>query len=129
MKKMKLDRKKQVGIIAVLGTCLLIASLYLGGLLYYGSHFLPKTYVNETDISSLDLNGANEKLKQIDPFITLIEKSEDPSETFIEKISLRQLDPDISYDVSSLLHSQNNILWFTSLFSRKDLSCDLLSSL
>ena len=122
---MKLDRKKQITVIAVLGTCLLIAAFYLGGLLYYGSHFLPKTYVNETDVSGMNVADANEKLSALDPSVTVIEKTDDPSRPLEEKIFLRKMNTDISYDTSSLLKSQNSVLWFTSLFARKDLNCSL----
>ena len=125
MKKMK--QKKQIGLITVLGICILVASVYLGGLLYYGSHFLPNTFVNETEVSGMNVTQANEKLSVIDPTLTVIEKTEDPDKTVTEEISLRKMNADISYDASSVLNSQNNILWFTSVFSGKDLNCHKLS--
>lgn len=120
------DRKKQIRIITVLGACLLLAVIYLSGLIYYSSHFLPSTYINEVDVSNRNVSEANEALAAVDPVFTVTGRSADAGQTE-EKIDLKKLDPSISYDSSSLLKAQNSPLWFTVLFGRKDLKCDHLS--
>jgi len=124
--KKKIDRKKQIHMIATLGVFLFFAVMYLIGLVYYGSHFLPSTFIDGTEVSGLDASKANEALAETEPVMTLLVKTADGGQSE-EKIGLKKLDPSLSYDSSSLLKAQNSPLWFTSLFQRKDLKCESLS--
>lgn len=124
---LKLEDTKKKKLIILLSVCLVLALIYLIGFFYYSSHFLPHTYINGIDVSSLKLDAANEKLKQIDPYINVIEKNKDDSDTITEKIDLKQIREDISFDCSGLLNKQNKIGWFASLSSAKELICDKIS--
>ena len=121
---LKLEKVKKKRMIIGLSTCLVLALLYLIGFFYFSSHFLPKTFVNGIDVSNLKLNAANEKLRQIDPYINIIEKNKNGDGTITEKINLKQIREDISFDCSGLLNKQNKIGWFTSMLSAKELICD-----
>ncbi len=127
MKKMKLKKKTQVRLIAALGVILLSALIYLAGVLYFSGHFLPKTYINDIEVSNLNSETADLKLKQLDPCLNVIERNREGNDTISEKLILSRLSSDIAYDSSSLLSSQNRLGWLTSLFSRKDLSCNKIS--
>ena len=110
--------------IAILGSCLLLALLYLGGFLYYSSHFLPGTYINDVDVSKKTLSEANTLLKDLSPYIDVIEldKNEEP---VTDRVDLRKVNTDISYDASKILSDQDKISWFIP--SDKHLICNKIS--
>ena len=124
VKLLKLEKTKKKKLIIGLSTCLILALIYLTGFFYFSSHFLPHTSINGIDVSNMKLDAANEKLKQIDPYINVIEKSKNGNDIITEKINLKQIREDISFDSSNLLSKQNKTGWFTSLSSAKDLICD-----
>ena len=127
VKLLELEKTKKKKLIIGLGTCLFLALIYLFGFFYFSSHFLPHTSINGIDVSNLKLDTANEKLKQIDPYINVVEKNKDGKGTITEKINLKQIREDICFDGSGLLNKQNKIGWFTSLSSSKELICDKVS--
>lgn len=127
VKLLELEKTKKKKLIIGLGACLFLALIYLFGFFYFSYHFLPHTSINGIDVSNLKLDAANEQLKQIDPYVNVIEKNKDGSGTITEKINLKQIREDISFDCSSLLNKQNKIGWFASLFSAKELICDKVS--
>ncbi len=119
-----LPKQKLIRIIAILGSCLLLALLYLGGFLYYSSHFLPGTYINDVDVSKKTLSEANTLLKDLSPYIDVIEldKNEEP---VTDRVDLRKVSDSISYDASKILSDQDKISWFIP--SDKHLICNKIS--
>ena len=56
----KLTKKKQITLICLLSFLLLVAGAYLFGLIYFQSHFMPRTYINNIEVSWLNKEGAEE---------------------------------------------------------------------
>ncbi len=127
MKLLKLNDAKKKKLIVGLGSCLFLCLVYLIGFFYFSSHFLPHTSINGIEVSGLKADAANEKLKQIDPYINVIEKSKNGKDTITEKIELKRIREDICFDSSGNLNKQNKLGWFASFFSTKDLICDKVS--
>ena len=128
MTKHHLTDKGKVTLISALGACLLLAVIYLGGLIFYSYHFLPKTTINDIKVSGMNVSKANEALKELSPTLSIIEQDKDPDkEPITETLNTRDLDQEISYDSSALLNSQNKLGWFVSMFKKKDLSCNKIS--
>lgn len=123
MKKLKLNRKTQIRVIIALAVILLFSLIYLAGFLYYGSHFLPNTFINEVNVSNSNALNADEKLKEVSPYLNVVEKNRDSSDVLIEKLDLRTLSDEISYDSSDLLKAQDRLSWFASAFSQKRMIC------
>ena len=71
---LKFIRNKKRMII-ILTSILFICSVYLFGLVFYSSHFLPKTSINGIDVSSMNLDKANEAIRDLKPQITVIQKT------------------------------------------------------
>ncbi len=118
-----LNKQQQIKYIAIIGVCLLIALLYLGGIAFYSSHFLPKTKIFDLDVSNQNVATVNEKLKEITPTISLVELDKNAN-TIKESIDMRKMNEDIDYDASSLLKKQDKLTWFISMFQQKDLEPD-----
>ena len=57
----------------------------------------------------------------------MIEKNKNGNDIITEKINLKQIREDISFDCTGLLNKQDKIGWFTSLSSVKELTCDKVS--
>ena len=118
-----LNKQQQIKYIAIIGACLLIALLYLGGIAFYSSHFLPKTKIFDLDVSNQNVATVNEKLKEITPTISLVELDKNAN-TIEESIDMRKMNEDIDYDASGLLKKQDKLAWFISMFQQKDLEPD-----
>jgi hypothetical protein len=69
----------------------------------------------------MNLNKANEAIKDIRPEITVIQKAGITGSTYKQGIALKDLNSDITYDATANLKSQDILLWFASLFDQKDL--------
>ena len=118
-----LNKQQQIKYIAIIGACLLIALLYLGGIAFYSSHFLPKTKIFDLDVSNQNVAAVNEKLKEITPTISLVELDKNAN-TIEESIDMRKMNEDIDYDATGLLKKQDKLTWFISMFQQKDLEPD-----
>ena len=119
-----LSKEKQIKLITGLGACLLLAIIYLCGILYYSSHFLPKTYINEVDVSGKTKEQADELLKDISPYIDVLEIGKN-GETVTDRFDLRQMEDDIAYDTSAILNDQDKTGWFIS--EEKHLICNKIT--
>ncbi|MBQ3295642.1 MAG: L,D-transpeptidase [Erysipelotrichaceae bacterium] len=113
------ENKKRV--IIILAIILAVLSVYLFGMVFFSSHFLPRTMINGTDVSLKNSASANELLKDLKPEITIIQKTSDGNNRHEQKLSLKDISSDITYDVSENIKDQNIVLWFTSLFNQKEL--------
>ena len=127
MKNSKMKKKTQIRAIAVLSVFLTCALIYLAGFLFFSSHFLPNTYINEVNVSGLNKEAADLKLREVDPYLNITERNKDSSDTLVEKLDLRQLSENLSYDSSSLLAAQDKTKWFLSLFNQKRTICDKIT--
>ncbi len=105
-----IPKNKLKRLIAILGSCLLLAVIYLGGILYYSSHFLPKTYINEIDVSNKTLAQTNDLLKEVSPYIDVLEIGKNGEEVK-DRFDLRKMEDDIVYDASVLLNDQDKTSW------------------
>ncbi|MBQ1478000.1 MAG: L,D-transpeptidase [Erysipelotrichaceae bacterium] len=116
--------KKTKVLITVLAILLLLAGGYLGGILFFQSHFLPRTRLNSIDVSMKSLEEA-EDLISADPIpLTLVEKNSNGNSTVKEVLLLGQdVKAEARYDAESLLEGQNIFTWFTSFFKDSDLTC------
>ena len=113
--------KNQKRAIVILCAILMLMSAYLFGLVFFSAHFLPRTAIDGIDVSLMDLDKANEAIKDIKPQITIIQKTGNSGSLYKQTIALKDLGSDITYDASANLKSQNTLLWFASLFDQKDL--------
>ena len=120
-----IQNKKRM--VIILGITLAIASVYLFGLVFYSSHFLPNTSINGADVSSMNLSRANETIKGMKPQITVLQKNSDGNGTYGQKLLLKDINSDITYDASANLKDQNIILWFVSMFNQKDLEASRIT--
>ena len=127
VKKKKRNRKKQLRLITILACIVFLALIYLIGVVHYGRHFLPNTYVAQIDVGGLNAKKADEKLKESEPYLNIIQKNKDGSDTVVEQLGLRKLNADIAYETDDLIRKQDRTLWFTSLFSKKELDCDKIT--
>jgi len=109
--------------VIILGILLLIASVYLFGLIFYSSHFLPESYVSGVDVSSLSIAKANEKLSEIDPVLKVIEKHANGTTPHYDTIRMKDISSDAAYDTSETVKRQNILLWFTALSGKKEYEC------
>ena len=96
--------KKTKVLITVLAILLLLAGGYLGGILFFQSHFLPRTRLNSIDVSMKPLEEA-EDLISADPIpLTLVEKNSNGNSTVKEVLLLGQdVKAEARYDAESLL--------------------------
>ena len=81
--------KSQKRLIVILGSVLLLLSAYLFGLVFFSSHFLPHTTINGIDVSLMDLNKANEAIKDIRPEIIVIQKTGNAGSTYKQGFMLK----------------------------------------
>ena len=126
MKQSKTKRKNKITLIILTAAVLFLALIYLGGMIFFSSHFLPKTTINNINVSGMKSADVNRMLSGFSPSITLVGLNKD-GETTTEDFDLRDLNEDISFDSSSLLNKQGKLTWFLSLFSNKDLACEKIS--
>ncbi len=124
VKNKKWNRKNKKRLAILLGSMVFICLIYLLGFLYFGSHFLPNTKIDEVAVGGMSSKDADEKLKEIEPCLNVIQKNKEADDIVTEKIGLRKMDPGISYETDGLLKEQNRLSWFASLFSQKDLTCN-----
>ena len=119
-----IPKEKLIKLIIGLGACLLLALIYLGGIIYYSSHFLPQTYINEVDVSGKTKEQANELLKDISPYIDVLQIGKN-NETVTDRFDLREMEDDIAYDASAILKDQDKTAWFAP--KEKQLICNKIT--
>ena len=117
----KLNKKK---LIVILSIILAITSIYLIGLIYFSSHFLFSTTLENVDVSRLNVDKANELLSEVKPKLIIKEKDINGNE-LNEEIDLTTLDKSIKYDASYSLSKQSPLTWFIP--NKKELSCERIT--
>ena len=118
---------KNKKLIIGLSILLLVCAIYAAGFLYFKNHFYPNTFVNEVEVSNLDLDKANNKLSILNPYLKVIQKNKNGTDTITEEIQLKELSDDISYDASKLLENQNPLLWFINVFNKHEQTCNKIT--
>lgn len=114
------DKKTKTIIIIIISFVVLIAALYLGGALFFASHFFPNTTIGKIDVSMMQKDEAQ---KTIDDAIDSmhIEIHEKDPETGVDTIILSEdaktigVAPATITDVSGILNAQDNFFWFLHL--------------
>ncbi|MBR5340692.1 MAG: L,D-transpeptidase [Erysipelotrichaceae bacterium] len=109
---LKLKKSLKVKVIAVIGVILTLLTVYLGGIIFYSSHFLPKTSIEGINVSGQSISKVNEAFKEIHPTLTVKQKNKDGINYEDQKLDLRNISDDIVYDVSDSIRKQNTLLWF-----------------
>ena len=125
--KNKMSRKSKLSLIIVLSVLAVIGLIYVGGLIFFSSHFLPNTYIDNIDVSNMNLESANLALKDLDPVLKLVEKDKSGDGNHEENISLRDLDGSISYDCKDVLKKQPMFAWIVSFFKEYRYDCSMIS--
>ncbi|MBR0137068.1 MAG: L,D-transpeptidase family protein [Erysipelotrichaceae bacterium] len=102
----------------------LLLALYGASVWFYTLHYAPGTSINGVNVSNKDITKANELVSATEQIITVIQKGKD-GQNVEEKINLStDCNAVVRFDTSELLKKQNPFLWFTSLFSKSNLTCD-----
>ena len=118
----KLSKKKQISLICVLSFVLLLAGAYLFGLIYFQSHFMPNTYINNIDVSWLNASDVQDLTSMIPSKIYIIEKDADGKKAYKEMIDLtNEASANLRHDINPLLERQDTALWFMSLLQPQQL--------
>ena len=118
----KLTKKKQIILICILSFILLLAGTYLFGLIYFQTHFLPKTLINNIDVSLLNQQNAEELTSMIPSKIYIIERSSDGTKSYKEMIDLtNETSAALTHDLQPLIEAQDTTLWFLSFFQPQQL--------
>jgi lipoprotein-anchoring transpeptidase ErfK/SrfK len=120
-------RKKKILPILFCSILMLFAVLYLAGLFYFRSHFLPNTKMNGIEVSFLNEKETGELLDLIPVKLTVKEKDREGKETISEELELISgQGMNLHYAMQKISHYQNPYLWFLSSFKEKRLSCDTI---
>ena len=120
-------RKKKILPILFCSILMLFAVLYLAGLFYFRSHFLPNTKMNGIEVSFLNEKETGELLDLIPVKLTVKEKDREGRETISEELELISgQGMDLHYKMQKISHYQNPYLWFLSSFKEKQLFCDAI---
>ncbi len=118
-------KKKQILLIIILSVITFVSVVYLAGLLYFRSHFLPGTKMNGVEVSFLNQQETQELLDLLPVKLLIKEKDREGKETVSEELELFNGDGmDLQYLAQTADHYQNAALWFLSLFHEKQLACD-----
>ncbi len=113
----KLTKKNQIILICALSFALLISGIYLFGLIYFRSHFMPNTFINDIDVSMLNKEDAEELTSMIPSKIYIIEKNVNGTDEHRDMIDLtNEASASLSHDLMPLIETQDTSLWFTSFF-------------
>ena len=127
MEKKKMSRKSKLSLIIILSIFALLGLVYVGGLIYFSSHFLPNTYIENIEVSNMNLKDSNSVLLDIDPVLKLIEKDKSGNGEYEETINLRDLDTSIAYDSKDVLKKQPIFAWIASFFNEYRNDCHMIS--
>ncbi len=103
--------KKKFNKKAVIIPIAAVALVYLGGVVFYSSHFAPGTYINNVPCSNLTVEKAEEKIYDIVENYTYTIKLKDNKEEYIkgEDISLECVQIN---ETAKAKETQNPFLWF-----------------
>ena len=126
-KKKRNNKKNKLILITVLAVMAFLGVIYSIGLIYFNSHFMFNTIVNNSDVSNMNVTKANELLNQSNPVLKIIEKNKNGVDTVEENLDLKALDESIVYDSSDVLKNQDKLLWFISPFKQYRFTCDKLN--
>lgn len=125
--KHKNSKTVRYSVIAGIAVLLVLMSVYFFRSTYYTNHFLPNTKINETDVSNLSVEQANEKLQETYSKQTLAIKENGQVWKEIEKSDLGYKD-DFTEELKPLLEKQNGWSWVTKYVSAdEDKTIDPLS--
>ena len=115
-------KKKQILLIIILSVITFVSVVYLAGLLYFRSHFLPGTKMNGVEVSFLNQQETQELLDLLPVKLLIKEKDREGKETISEELELFNGDGMVlQYMAQKADHYQNATLWFLSLFQEKQL--------
>ncbi|MBQ6478294.1 MAG: L,D-transpeptidase [Erysipelotrichaceae bacterium] len=118
----KMNKKKQITLICILSFFLLLAGTYLFGLIFFQSHFMPRTYINNIEVSMMNKESAEELTSMIPSKVYIIERNSDGVKAYKEMIDLtNEASAVLTHDLEPLLASQDTSLWFLSLFEPQQL--------
>ena len=100
-----------------------LAGFYLVGFFYAGSFFLPRTYINNTKVSFMSAESANDALIGEGPKLTVIQRSNEGNDLIKETIDILGGGfGDLSYDTERLINNQDRLKWFLNLFNKKEIN-------
>lgn len=112
-------RKKKAGIAAgvILGV---LAAVYIGFAVYFGSHFIFYTTINGTDFSMKSVAQVEEYMeKQVADYALTLEESDGGKEVINgSSISLEYVPGD---ELKKLVKKQNNFLWIEALWKHPEI--------
>lgn len=104
-------------ILLILG--ILLIGAYVGGAIYYDTHFLPATSIYGTDVSGLNEEQAESILKKNNRIESINITGRDNTEATLD---LAAADAYVKYlDISGLMHYQDRFLWFIHMQDDKKL--------
>ena len=67
-----MEKKKKTALIITGIVLLVLGAIYLGGLLYFKDHFLPRTTINGMNVSGMSVENANEAIRIKEPSISVV---------------------------------------------------------
>ncbi|MBQ6559862.1 MAG: L,D-transpeptidase [Erysipelotrichaceae bacterium] len=118
-------KKKQIPVLIILSIVTFLAVIYLTGLLYFSSHFLPGTTLNGTEVSFMNREETQDLLDLMPVKLVVDEKDKDGNDTISEELELHDMDGiDLHYVAQKIDHYQDAATWFLSLLNQKQLLCD-----
>mgnify|MGYP006907179211 FL=1 len=119
----KRRRKKKAG--KVIGTIVgILAVVYIGIALYFGSHFMFYTKINGNDVALKSVSQVESKLKKDvgDYVLTLKESDGSTEEIDGSDISLEYVQSD---ELAKCIKQQNNFLWIISLWNHPQIEASV----
>jgi len=122
------EKKSKIGIIAIFAVLIIIAAVYFIGVIWCSNGFLPRTYMNNVDISGMTMDEAEEAVihKVEVKGLTFIKKGGDEihfdGEEFGSEVHLENDDTFVE------AASQNSFLWFKNFFSKAKYSTKLVNT-
>lgn len=136
-KKKRKRSMKKLGIILVVLVLLIIAGIYVTGVIHYKSHFLPNTSINNVDCSELDaaqIAGILEnRLQQYT--LEVMGRDYETAESGAVLGRITAVEIDLKYAdntriaVEELLNQQNVFLWPCRLISNDSVSISLVQGI
>lgn len=125
--KQKRERKgkgKKTALIVTGSIVGVIAAVYIGFAVYFGSHFLFNTTINGTDFSMKDVSQVEAYMEeQVNGYVLTIEKSDGTDEQIAGKdISLKYVPGE---ELGKLVKGQNNFFWIESLWKHPEIEASI----
>lgn len=116
-------RRKKIGKITAIVVGV-IAVIYIGIALFFGSHFMFFTTINGQDVSMKNVKQIEENLtQQVKDYVLTIEESDgDKTEIKGSVISAEYVPGE---ELNKLVKSQNNFLWITTLWNHPEISAQV----